>query len=70
MIKLKNGSTIKTIKTTDNNIRGNRSKIMGFYCSACDIVHTDFPIDNMVFISHDVFVCRQGFEQVKKSLGE
>lgn len=64
-MRFKNGSKLKTIGTT-NNVRGNRSKLIGFYCSACNKIHIDFPIINMIFIDTETIICKQGYEQIIK----
>lgn len=64
-MRFKNGSKLKTINTT-NNARGNRSKLIGFYCLACNKVHMNFPIADMIFIDAETIMCKQGSEQINK----
>ncbi len=66
-MQFKNGNTIQTIENT-NSVRGNRSKLIGFYCLACNNIHIDFPIADTVFIDEEIIMCRQGFNQAVKSL--
>jgi len=47
MIEFKNGSKIKCILTS-NNVRGKRSKLIGFYCANCHDVHENYPLKNII----------------------
>lgn len=60
MIEFKNGSEIKCI-STNNNVRSKRSELMGFYCTACDNIHEDYPIKNIRWID-DNMVCKETYK--------
>lgn len=60
-------SKIEAIKST-GNIRGNRSKLIGFYCSACNVAHIDFPIIDMVIVDETMAMCEHGLKQIMKYL--
>lgn len=53
---LENGSEIKPIKQ-GGVVRGNRSKLVSFYCPYCDIIHVDYPIKDVLRVE-DLLLCK------------
>ena len=63
-IKLKNGSEIKTINE-NKNVRGERSKLLSFYCDFCNKYHIDYPIKDTVIIrKKNMMVCKESAEEI------
>lgn len=67
-LEFENGSTIETLESGDNS-RGKRSKLIGFYCKECRLIHTDYPIENVLWDgdSDNLMMCKESFNKVLKS---
>lgn len=61
-IEFKNGSKIETFTSTENPIRGHRSRLIGFYCVSCDVVHVDVPINELVIIADNMMMCKKSYD--------
>ena len=60
-IKLKNGSEIKTINE-NKNVKGERSKLLSFYCDFCNKYHIDYPIEDIIVAREkdvSIMVCQK-----------
>lgn len=62
MIEFKNGSKIKCVLTS-NNVRGKRSKLIGFYCANCHDVHENYPLKNIIWIDANILACKESCER-------
>ena len=60
-IEFENGNKIKTIKSKSDNIRGNRSNIISFWCDNCNKVHESVHISEMMCLDDDRVICRTSF---------
>ena len=69
-IKFKNGSKIECYESTSCNVRGNRSKLISFYCVNCNTIHVDYPIKNMMIFGEEnlTTMCRESFEKILELL--
>lgn len=63
MIEFKNGSVIKTIKTDSESIRGNRSKVMSFYCTECQCWHENYKIIDVIWVDKGILICKESLER-------
>ena len=64
-IEFKNGSRIKTIKSKPDNIRGNRSNIISFWCDNCNKVHESVHISEMMCLDYNRVICRTSYSVVR-----
>lgn len=64
MIKFENGSQIVFLSSDKKTIRSKRSELIGFYCSACNCVHEDYPIKDVQFIGKSYQMCKESYEKI------
>jgi len=64
-IEFENGSKIKTIKSKPDNIRGNRSNIISFWCDNCNKVHESVHISEMMCLDYNRVICRTSYSVVR-----
>lgn len=57
-------SKIYTIESSGTTIRGNRSKLISFYCPLCGVVHEDYPINDLI-IYDNVCFCKESVNSLK-----
>ena len=66
LIEFENGSKINYLSTSNNNQRGKRSELVGFYCFECKDMHEDYPIKNIQWIDENIMICKEAFENIFK----
>jgi len=64
-IEFKNGSKIKTIESTSDSIRGNRSNIISFLCDNCKKIHESVHISEMMCLDDNRVICRTSFNGIR-----
>jgi len=65
-IEFENGNKIKTIKSKSDNIRGNRSNIISFWCDNCNKVHESVHISEMMCLDDNRVICRTSYNGLIK----
>lgn len=56
-------SKIIPVKDCGENLRGNRSKLISFYCPHCNVVHVDYNyVDNLIFRVEGEIYCEKVME--------
>jgi len=68
-IEFENGSRIETIESKFDNIRGNRSNIISFWCDNCKKVHESVHISEMMCLDDNRVICRTSFNGVRDIIG-
>ena len=66
IITLNNGSRAETIKSKSDNIRGNRSNIISFWCDNCNKVHESVHISEMMCLDDNRVICRTSYNGLIK----
>jgi len=69
IITLENGSKIEILESKSDNIRGNRSNIISFWCDNCNMVHESVHISEMMCLDDNRVICRTSFNGVRDIIG-
>lgn len=62
-IEFENGSIIESFKS-ESSTRGIRSSVISFYCSLCHTIHVDYPVSKFMFITEDIQICKDGYDNI------